>query len=104
MHPGHSKVEREEDLRLLCHIGSERFLFQAVRMGIDELRDVEMFTRNVVLLPFLMILIVFDAEKHESEKGCDDEEEDKQSLLPYLSRPHTQRHEEARANEDRCIR
>ena len=61
VHTGHGEVEREKDLGTLRHVRCERlFILDAVSGGIDELRDVEVRARDVVLLPLLVVLDILD--------------------------------------------
>src|SRR6266702_2597256 len=107
VHSSHREVEREENLRLLRHIGRERLLGQLARLGIyrrvDELRNVKVRARDVVLLPLLVILNVLDAKEDQAQQGGDDKEEDEKTLLPDLGCPDSHRHKEARSNQHSSI-
>src|ERR1700744_715303 len=93
VHAGHGKVEEEEDLRLLRHIRRNRLLIQTVRTGIDELRDIEVSPRNMVLLPLLVILDALDTKERQSEQSGENKKNYQQTFFPALRRPHCQRHE-----------
>src|SRR3984957_8042130 len=104
MHPGHSEIKREEHLCLLRHIRGKRLFLQAIRVRIDELRDIKVSARNVVLLPLLVVLVILDAKEHESKQSGNDKEENKQTLLPDLSRPYPERHKKTGADQHGRVR
>src|SRR5271168_333801 len=104
VHAGHREIEEEEDLRLLRHVRRKRLLFQAIRVRIDELRDIKVSAWNMVLLPLLVVLVVLDAKEHQPEYRREDEEDNKQTPLPDLSSPDTQRHKKAGADQHSRIR
>ncbi len=77
--PGHRKVKEEKHLCLLRHVRGQRLFLQAVRVRIDELRDIETRTRNMVQLKFFLVLNVLDAKKGEPNTVVKHQKDDQQA-------------------------
>src|ERR1700738_3687823 len=107
VHTGHREVEREEHLRLLCHIRRERLLGGLAGLRVDrriyELRNIEVRARDVVLLELLRILNILDSKEGQPEDRGQDQEYYQQAPLPDFGSPHAQRHEEPGADQENRI-
>src|ERR1035437_9233088 len=99
VHPGHGEVEEEEDLRLLRGVRCEGRLRGLARLRvngwIDEFGNVEARSRDVVLVPLLLVLNRLDSEEGHTEQRRQNKEDDEEALLAHLGRPDRERHEEA---------
>lgn len=80
MHTSHREVQEEKDLCLLRHVRRKRLLFQTIRLRIDELRDIELRSRDVMVHPLLVIFDALDVKECQS-KQCGEDQKNYEKFL-----------------------